>query len=166
MPNQAGEALGQLKGYIPQLVLVKTMLQQMVKRFSPISYYKKFIYGKNPPSLIPIEAIEEFWTGLSSAQKSLLEFRSLFNENDLPENIRPTFVSISVDLLQNKFDLDNEVVKIGGIGGAWWKDVPYVLKNWNPMKYKVKVMYSQEAYENISYYFKLIGLIEGLEAKM
>ncbi len=158
------EAKEQLKGFLLKLKVFKMYLEQTKSKFTEIAYYEKFIFGFHPPSPIPINISEEFWNSLSSTQKLLLEFRKSFNENDLPEDIRQAFVNMTITIVQNKFDVDKGVIKIGGLGKPWWKEVGYVKKNWGPMEYDVKVIYSQEAYSNISYYFVLIGQIEQLEA--
>ncbi len=160
------KTIKQLSVIMPFLKDLKFKLKQIEEKFSDIAYYKKFKFYMDAPSIIPVYEVQRFTELIETSKEFLLKFKETFNENELPKDIRKTFLSTFLLIVKEGLESKDGSVCLGGTANLWKKEVNYVLENWEQMPYKQKVGYSQQAYLHITSYFPLIDLIGQLEKKL
>lgn len=166
MENAEIEAVKKLLSAIALLKDVKTELLKIEEKFSKVNYYKKFRYNIDAPSIIPINVLETFSVFIEKSKIKLLEIDSSFNKNELPNNLKETYLAIFLILAKEGFSKKDGSILLGEVSGLWQKKIEYIVSMWGEQKYHVKAGYSLQAYEHIVSYLVLVPLIEELELKL
>jgi len=160
-------AIKKLTALLPELVNVKTEIVQIQEKLSQIKYYKDFKINIDAPSTIPIQEAEVFAKFITNFQKTILDFKKSFNENELPEELRGIFLSIFLLVCKKGLVVDeDQIVYFDKSPGLWKKSTAYVLEKWNDLPYKAKAGYSLQAYGYLVSYYDLIRDINELESQL
>jgi hypothetical protein len=145
---------------------VKVKLVEIEEKFSKISYYKRFAFNIDAPSVMPVKEFENFTEIMETSKGEILKFDKLFNKNELPEDLRETYLTIFLLMAKEGLPQKDGFMALGKISGLWLKKVSYIVEMWDKQKYHAKAGYSQQAYSHITSYFPLITLIEKLEERL
>ena len=165
MGSAEDEAIKKLTALLPELIDVKTKIVQIQEELSRIKYYKDFKQNIDAPSVLPIQEAEVFARFITNFQKTILDFKKSFNENDLSEESRGIFLSVFLLVCKKGLFVDeDQVVCFDKSPGLWKKSTAYVLEKWNDLPYKAKAGYSLQAYGYLLSYSELISLIDKLDS--
>lgn len=160
-------AVKKLAALLPQLIDVRTEIVQIQEEISKIKYYKDFKQNIDAPSILPIQEAEVFAKSIINFQKTILDFKKSFNENDLSEELRQIFLSIFLLVCKKGLVVDeDQIVYFDKSPGLWKKSTAYVLEKWNDLPYKAKAGYSLQAYGYLMSYMDLIRDINELESQL
>ncbi len=165
MGSAENEAVKKLAALLPQLIDVKTKIVQIQEKLSQIKYYKEFKQNIDAPSVLPIQEAEVFARFITNFQKTILDFKKSFNENDLSEESREIFLSIFLLVCKKGLVVDeDQIVYFDKSPGLWKKSTVYVLGKWDDLPYKAKAGYSLQAYGYLLSYSELVSLIDKLDS--
>jgi len=155
------KAVGQLSDLTSLLLAVKGIVEETKNQFeSELLYYKNFRFHTDPPSIVPVQLVEEFMSKIRKYKDEVFHFKASFNENELPENLKKAFLKFFLVIGQQiPLPIKDGALMIGGQQGTWEKKVSYVLEMWKNYDYNIKVSYSFQAYNAITKYFSLVNPI-------
>ena len=163
METKQEEALETLRQKTALFKEIKNLVEKSMGELSSIDYYKKFRFHIDAPSVLPIEIVKDFTIEMSNFKKEIIEFKKSFNENDLPEDLRQTFMQIFIILVKPSLYVKNGDVILGEVGGSWKKPTAYIVNVWDNMEYEIKYTYSKQAFTEICSYFDLVRLIKKMQ---